>query len=366
MQTDCGKNLLTPGKTREDNIRFLFFVCAFLEGIYKHGDLLRASVASASNDHRLGQNEAPPAIMSVYLGDEISSSLDELTKTQTISSTKKINIDTGLAHLQNIKGATTDRNRTSPIAFTGNKFEFRACGSSQSVGLPITILNAAVAEGIEHLNKQLIKTLKTAESTEAAILSVLRESARNTLPIRFDGNCYDKAWVEEAKKRGLPNLLNAPSAMEAFRRKENIRFLDEMGVLKPHETEVRRRVKLGRYIRLRTIECQCLEETINNSILPALFSYRTMVAPCEHLGRVDSYLEEIDDIITELLQGRSKLVGIRLTADNKAEIEEKALFIGDTLLPSMDETRKLCDEAERIVPDNLWPLAKYREMLFLM
>ena len=362
VQTEHGENLLEPGDTPEENERFLFFLCAFLEGMRKRGSLLRATVATAGNDHRLGANEAPPAIMSVFVGAQLSSILNDLSDKKKPQGAKRNGLNLGLDHLAELPSDTTDRNRTSPIAFTGNKFEFRACGSSQSTGFPIAVLNAAMAEGLEMLTAQLRSALNGKSNREEAILSVLQESAARTSPIRFDGNCYSDEWRQEAKKRGLDELVDTPAALSVLNSPEVTKFLADYGVMSARESEGRRLVRLEQYIKVREIECACLEDMVRTQVIPALLTHRSFV-PENAFG---NYQKQIDKTLNSLFEGLEALASAQEKAAAANDEASHAEILAGQVLPAMDELRQCCTTAELTTSDSLWPLPKYREMLFLM
>ena len=367
IKTVEGENLLEPGDTPEENERFLFFLCAFLEGLKKRGSLLRASVATAGNDHRLGANEAPPAIMSVFLGSQLSSILDALAKGEKPRRSHSNGLDLGLDHLSTLPGDTTDRNRTSPIAFTGNKFEFRACGSSQSTGFPTAILNAAMAEGLSLLCEKLKAKLQQKKEKKQAMVELLQESALSSSSIRYDGNCYSLRWREEAKKRGLPELANTPAALAVLVQDEVKDFLSRFSVLNPSETEGRYRVRLEQYSKVLEIESACLQDMVRTQIIPALLYHQHSLFP---QGGGDApwsgYGKRMEGTIAGVVEALESLEAVERESRGDDDLQVHAQDLAEKVLPAMNELRKQCDEAEYLVADSLWPLPKYREMLFIL
>jgi len=365
LGTTDGDNLFEPGETPEENQRFLFFLCAFLEAMRRRGALLRATVATAGNDHRLGANEAPPAIMSVFVGDQLSAILDDLADKRKPRGSRRNALDLGLDHLAQLPSDTTDRNRTSPIAFTGNKFEFRACGSSQSTGMPIAVLNTAMAEALEILTAEL-KAAQAGAGTDDAVLTVVQTSAARTRAIRFNGNCYDEAWREEARERGLPNLADTPSALAVLDEQDNVEFLARAGVLSEVETAGRRRVRLEQYVKIREIESACLLDLVRTQILPALLAHRNGVSALrDEATVVVRYRHDLDRTVGAMLEGIEGLEAARQEAAAAESEEGHAAALASRVLPAADALRAACDRAEALTADGLWPLPKYREMLFL-
>ncbi len=255
-----GDNLLDPGKTPQSNLRFLLSLVAVLRGVHKHAGLLRAGIASSGNDHRLGANEAPPAIISVFLGDLLNRILNEIEKgAASEASPEAALLRLGVSKLPEVMKDNTDRNRTSPFAFTGNKFEFRAVGASASTAFPVTLLNAAVADGFEYVTTEIEKRVKAGKKVDAAALEVIKELARDTKAIRFEGNGYSDEWVKDAEKRGLPNLRKTPEALHAMVGAEAKSMLTRLGVFSDAELQSRFHVRIERYIKNLLIEVDTLK-----------------------------------------------------------------------------------------------------------
>lgn len=379
MSDSDGNNLLDPGKTPEENLQFLVFLVATLNAVYSHSDLLRMSIASAGNDHRLGANEAPPAIISVFLGQRLSQILDDIKEGRTSKDVQDYVIDLGISKLPSIMRDNTDRNRTSPFAFTGEKFEFRAIGSSASVSLANTVLNAAVADSIDKICDTIEKNMKSGTGLDEAVLSVLREYIKKTEPIRFEGNNYSKEWEVEAAKRKLPNVKKTGYALDAFISKNNIDMLTRQKVFTKSEIENRFNTKIEQYITNLEIEVETFKDLINTRIVPAALSYQKRlieivkglkdlndIVPAESIKYESEILQKISTKLSEL---KTQLNNLDKKIEEAEKIEndsKKAKFFSDNIASGLEEARQPADELETIIPDDLWPLPKYSEMLFIM
>lgn len=367
-----GENLLDPGKTPHENLRFLLVLAGVLKGVHKHAGLLRAGIASSGNDHRLGANEAPPAIISVFMGDLLNRILNELEKgTGSGMSAEATLLELGVSKLPEVMKDNTDRNRTSPFAFTGNKFEFRAVGSSASTAFPVTLLNAAVADGFAELTEAIHK--KKAKSTETAVLEVIREAIKETRAIRFEGNNYSDEWVKDAEKRGLPNLRKSPEALAQLVTPKSKDVLTRLGVFSEAEVKIRFHVKLERYLKDLLIEVDTLRLMVDTQILPAVYAYHGSLAQGVAASKAAGVhapqtvtLERITKLIGTLQSRRADLEEIILKTEGLKEEEAKANAFATTLADGMLQVREVCDEIETIVADDSWPLPKYREMLFMV
>jgi glutamine synthetase len=270
MADSDGNNLLEPGDNPESNVRFLYFLTATIKAIHDHSAMIRSSIASAGNDHRLGANEAPPAIISVFLGDTLSEVFDRLTGSKSGNMPERsstINLD--LAKVPVISKDNTDRNRTSPFAFTGNKFEFRAVGASASISIPLTMVNAAVAQSLSEMNAMIKAKAGGARPSEKQILEVIQEVAKATEKVRFEGDNYSETWHKEAERRGLPNLKTSPEALKVLKDKKIHDVLERQGIMGPSETLSRYNVTLERYIKIRLIEMECLSDMVTNHVSPS-------------------------------------------------------------------------------------------------
>ncbi len=369
-----GQNLLDPGKTPHQNLRFLLVVMAILKGVQKHAGLLRAGIASSGNDHRLGANEAPPAIISVFLGDMLSRILDDIEKSgKSNESGEAAVIRLGVAKLPEVMKDNTDRNRTSPFAFTGNKFEFRAVGSTASTAFPVTLLNAAVADGISEVNTALKAKMATVKTADAAIFEVLREMIPQTKAVRFEGNNYSEEWVREAEKRGLPNLRKSPEALKQLVTPSSKKMLVESGVFSEAELTSRFHVRLERYVKDIAIEVESLTQIVDTMILPAALMYHGKLAQGAAAAKTAGFAatpqkESAERIahLVDLLSTRKKNLGeVFAKADATEDHDVKATMLSQEVSTAMLEVRRVCDELEGLVADHLWPLPKYREMLFL-
>lgn len=374
-----GHNLLDPGKTPEENLQFLIFIVAVLRAVYEHGDLLRASVASASNDHRLGANEAPPAIMSIFLGEHLTHILQAIQKGEVAKATSKRIIDLGIAKLPLIHQDLTDRNRTSPFAFTGNKFEFRAVGSSASVSLPNTVLGAAVADSLDIIVEEIEAQIAGGMGLNDAVMKVLRKHIEAGMPVIFNGNNYSKEWEEEAKRRGLSNLKNTPYALDAFMNPKHMEMLIRQKVFTQKEIEARYYTKLDQYIKTIEIEIDTLSDMVKCQIIPCAITYQNRALEgVKGLKALDSIfnsteyscqLERLTELVRwiETLEKKNKEMEQALVhSESIGDLSKRAKQIVDEVVPLMSEVRKYVDTLELMVDDELWPLPKYSEMLFVM
>ncbi len=375
LADNAGHNLLEPGDQPLDNIRFLYFLTATLKAVCDHANLLRMAIASAGNDFRLGANEAPPAIISVFLGetlDEVLNSLEAGKTGQLTERVKEINLK--LSKVPVIKRDNTDRNRTSPFAFTGNKFEFRAVGASASISLSLTYLNTAVADALSQMNKRLIAKSPSGSPKSEDILAVIQGVAAETKSVRFEGNGYSNEWHMEAEKRGLPNLRNTPQAIRVLKDPKVQALLTQVGIHNSDEIEARYNVTLERYLKIRMIELETLHEMISSSVYPAAQSQVLLTAKTlENIktlnGNLPQTLEKdfknLVELTTNLLTCRDKLAKFIADCNQGHDEFGIATKIAEEGVPLMTEVRKVSDELELIVDDQLWSLPKYRELLYL-
>ncbi len=369
-----GENLLEPGETPKQNLRFLLVLAGILKGVHRHAGLLRASIASSGNDHRLGANEAPPAIISVFMGEMLNQILNEVEKGKEAGlSTEAVMIQLGVSKLPTVMKDNTDRNRTSPFAFTGNKFEFRAVGSSASTAFPVTVLNAVVADGFSDMIEGIKKKGKTSQTIDAAVLEVIREALIESKSIRFEGNNYADEWVHEAEKRLLPHLRKTPEALAQMATAESKALFSRLEIFSEAEVQSRFHVRLERYIKNLWIEADTLKAMVDTQILPSVYSYHGHLAQgaaaSRELGTKAPQTETLVrlSLLTETLQGKRTQLDDALRAAEKASTDEqRAQVLAEQVAPSMMEVRQVCDELESIVGDSYWPLPKYREMLFLL
>jgi len=369
-----GTNLLKPGRTPHQNLRFLVFLAAVLKAVHKHSGLLRAGVATSGNEHRLGANEAPPAIISVFMGDTLTRMIESIIAGKGGSTNaEQALIKLGVAKLPEIEKDNTDRNRTSPFAFTGAKFEFRAVGGSASIAFPVMLLNATVAEAIAEVTAALRPLVKKAKSVDDAVLSLVKTVFKETSAIRFEGNNYADAWVKEAAKRGLPNFRRTPEALGQMVSKQSRALFKQMGILSEEELESRYHVRLERYIKDMLIELTTLREMVDTMVLPAAFQYSAMLvdsaasaksAGIKSVPQVDA-ANAVGKLIQELQSSRVALGKVIDQAEGMHDaMEKQAKLLTSDGAGAMAAVRAICDALELTVSDEQWPLPKYREMLF--
>jgi len=378
---DVGGNLLDPGDTPESNLQFLVFLVAVLKAIHKRASVLRAAIANPGNDHRLGANEAPPAIISVFLGDQLNAILDAIENGHMTKTTEKQFIDLGISHIPTLNKDNTDRNRTSPFAFTGNKFEFRAVPSSMPIAIPNMVLNTIMAEAIDEMREAIEAEMASGKELQAAIFEVLRREIKATKPIRFDGDGYSEAWQKEAKKRGLPNHRNLPEAMKVWKDDSVRKLFVKYGVLTEIEIDARYQVCLERYIKAIDIEAKTLAMMIRTQILPACMRFQreiadsfgklTQVSKSLKLERTakkkqSALISELANNIAELILRTERLE--KLTHEihhQKGGIEAQAEYCAEVIIPAMNHVREIADRLEGQIDRSLYPIPTYLEMLFL-
>ena len=382
MGTDTGINLFSPGKDREDNLRFITFVVNTLMAVYKFNGLLKASIASATNAHRLGANEAPPAIISSFLGTQISEVLDKFENSSiedAIEVDDKKRLSLGFGQIPELLLDNTDRNRTSPFAFTGNRFEFRAPGSSVNCGSAMLAVNSAVAYQLQQFKKDVEALQAAGKSKEVAIFETLKAYIKESKPIRFDGNGYCDEWKAEAARRGLDCENSVPLQYDAYLKPEVIRMFRETGVLSEKELEARNEVKWEIYIKKVQIEARVLGDLSMNHIIPVVLHYQSLLLSNITKLKETFSPEEYEDLSAEprrLVRKISKHVNAvtRMTdemieARKKANVitdyRSKAIAYHDTVVPFLDDIREHIDELELMVDNQMWPLPKYRELLFI-
>ncbi len=374
MSTDTGMNLLEPGDTPHQNMQFLFFCTAVIRSVYKHQDLLRLSVSSAANDHRLGANEAPPAIMSVFLGDQLEDVFKQLEGGNATSSKQGGLMGLGSPVLPQLPRHAGDRNRTSPFAFTGNKFEFRALGSSQSVSFPNTVLNVIVAESLDTMATMLeekLKGKKGKKALEEAVKEVISAIIHEAKAVIFNGDGYSGEWHEEAERRGLLNLRTTLDAIETFATDENKALFEHYGVLTARELESRHEILLDQYFKTINIEAETTARIARTLLFPAAVRY---------LGQLAATVEAGDDIDLAFdgVKEATAEVGEKLSAFRQAinalvaqnaelggdDVHSKSYHMRDNVIPAMNKVRETGDVLENVVAKDLWPLPSYQEILF--
>ena len=369
---DLGNNLLGPGDTPHDNMQFLFFCTAVIRAVDVWQGLLRYSIAHAGNDHRLGANEAPPAILSVFLGDMLTDIFEQVEKAGEAKSTKTGGmLDIGVGALPKLPRDAGDRNRTSPFAFTGNKFEFRAVGSTQNVGLPATCLNVAVAESLDALGTELEGRLTKGEKLEDAVKAILKATIKKHKRIIFNGNGYSAEWQKEAGKRGLLNHKNTVDALPEIVKPEVIKAFEKYKVLTGEELHARHEISLETYNKTINIEAQLMVLMANRYIVPAAFEYQKQLGQSVAAAKAGgvqskagkSVLAYVVKLIDQFRAQTDKLEAA--VAHGGGAADKHAKYMRDTVVPAMVKLRELGDELELVVPHQLWPLPTYREMLFV-
>lgn len=382
MGTNTGINLFSPGKDREDNLRFITFIVNTITAVYKYNALLKATIASATNAHRLGANEAPPAIISTFLGSQISEILDRFENSSiedAIEVDDKKRLHLGFGQIPELLLDNTDRNRTSPFAFTGNRFEFRALGSSANCGSAMLALNSAVAYQLRQFKTDVDSLRAQGKSKEAAIFEVLKNYIKESKPIRFDGNGYSDAWKEEALRRGLDCENSVPLQYDAYLKPDVIKMFGETGVLSQKELEARNEVKWEIYIKKVQIEARVLGDLSLNHIIPVVIRYQTILLenvtrlkdvfteeeyetlsaePRRLIRKISAHIAAVTTKVDEMVEARKK-------ANRITDMREKAITYHDTVAPYLDEIRDHIDDLELMVDNQSWPLPKYRELLFI-
>ena len=391
LSTDTGVLLHAPGKTAEQNLCFATFIVETLMGVYRHNGLLKASIMSATNAHRLGANEAPPAIISSFLGKQVSELLDHIEKADVddiLAMAGKQGMKMDIPEIPELFIDNTDRNRTSPFAFTGNRFEFRAVGSEANCASAMIALNSAVAEALVNFKKRVDACIPTYEkkfegtghsAVFHAIIDVLREDIKTCKPIRFDGNGYSDEWVIEATKRGLDVEKSCPVIFERYLDAESIQMFESLGVMTKKELEARNEVKWETYTKKIQIEARVLGDLSMNHIIPVATSYQSQllknvenmrdIFPVDKAEKLSErnikLIEEIAERTSAIEKGVEELVDARKVANKIEDEHQKAIAYHDTVAPKMESIRYQIDKLELIVDDALWPLPKYRELLFI-
>jgi glutamate--ammonia ligase, catalytic domain protein len=382
LSTDTGILLHKSGKNVNDNLRFVVFVVETLMGVYKHNGLLKASVMSATNDHRLGANEAPPAIISSFLGKQVSDLLEHIEKAdkKNLFSVKgKQGMQLDIPEIPELLIDNTDRNRTSPFAFTGNRFELRAVGSEANCASALIVLNTAVAEALTNFKIRVDALISKGEDPTSAIIEIVREDIKTCKPIHFDGNGYSDEWKEEAEKRGLDCEASCPVCFDAYLRDDSIQMFEQMNVMNRNELEARNEVKWETYTKKIQIEARVMGDLAMNHIIPVVTHYQSRLAKNvssminifgkeegERLTKRNiNILKEVAERIQLIETGVDELVEARKVANKIESQREKAIAYHDNIVPQMEKIRYQIDKLELIVSDEMWTLPKYRELLFI-
>ena len=369
MSTET-ENLLEPGDTPKENLQFLIFLAAIIKAVDEYADLLRATVASPGNDHRLGANEAPPAIISIFVGEELEAVIDSIASNSPYAAPTKLKMDLGVDVLPTFSKDSTDRNRTSPFAFTGNKFEFRMPGSSQNLSDADTVLNTAVAKSLHDYADEL----EGAEDFESAVIALIKRTIHDHRRVIFNGDGYTEAWEKEAERRGLPNAKYTPLAMKALLADKNIRLMEQFGVLTKTEMHSRYEVEVEHYSKVINIEALTMLEMLRKKIMPAVAGYSSEVASAaaakqavsdklsvrsetKLLEKLSAGADELSDAIDELQEAVDK-------ATAESDEPAKSYLYHDAVLPAMEKARKASDILERICSEDYWPLPSYSRMLY--
>lgn len=379
LSTDTGQNLLSPGKTPKTNLRFLAFFVNTIKALHEHADLIRAAIASAGNDHRLGANEAPPAIISAFIGSQLTDLLDDVEKSvsaEKLSPDTKTKLKLKVGRIPEILLDNTDRNRTSPFAFTGNKFELRAVGSSANCAQPMTIMNTMMAEQLKQFKVDVDALIKKGNKKDDAIFKVLKSYIVESKSIRFEGNGYSDEWVKEAEKRGLPNLRTTPEALKMYVSKKAKKLFTDHNILREDEMDARYEIELEKYKLKLQIESRVMGDLAMNQIIPAALRYqRELIQSLNGLQNIGSksrnasknlleMIDEIADRVSVIRESVYAMIDERKKANKLDKAEDQAKAYCDNVLPYFDKIRYEVDKLEFIVDDDKWPLPKYREMLF--
>lgn len=381
LATDTGVNLLSPGKTPKTNLQFLTFFINSIKAVHDNADLLRAAIASAGNDHRLGANEAPPAIISVFIGSQLSETLNTLEKLEKGKLTPEQKTDLKLnvvGKIPEILLDNTDRNRTSPFAFTGNKFEFRAVGSWANCAQPMTIMNTIMANQLRKFKKEVDGHINSGMKKDDAIFNVLRDYIASSKNILFEGDGYSEEWVREAEKRGLNNVKTTPEALDFYITENALKLFEENAVMNKVEVLARYEIMLEEYQKKIQIESRILGDIAGNHIVPTAITYQNRlienvrglkeVLDTKAFDRLAKeqlrMIEEISDRISSIIGDKDAMIEARKKCNAMVEVRERAVAYRETVFPYLDKIRYQCDKLELLVDDELWPLPKYRELLF--
>jgi glutamine synthetase len=366
MGTNTGTNLLDPGDTPHENLSFLFFCTAVVAAVDRHQALLRASIAGAGQDHRLGANEAPPAILSVFLGAELEKVYNAIETASGDAATPQAYLGLGASVLPRLPMHGGDRNRTSPFAFTGSKFEFRALGSSQSLGLPNTVLNTIAADAIETMTAAVDAKMTAGATLEEAVLAVVKDTWSAHKQIVFNGDGYSEEWHAEAERRGLENLRTTPDALPALISEQTVAVFERYDVLSERELEARYEVLAEQYTTSINIEAETAAQIARTMLLPATIQHLTRLKAAGDGEGLSFLVQETAGLLDRFVAAIRTLEEKNLGHPHgDIEVIEHAKYVRDEVVPAMDATREVADRLERIVSDDLWPLPKYSEVLFI-
>lgn len=368
IATDTGENLFSPGNSSKDNVQFLLFLTAVIKAVDENQDLLRCTVASAGNDHRLGANEAPPAIISIYVGDELGSILESIKDGTSYNNKEKGKMTIGVDVLPPIPKDSTDRNRTSPFAFTGNRFEFRSVGSSLSISGPNTTMNAILA----HSLKEFADELEKSQDFEKDLQKLIKREITNHWKILFNGNGYDESWVKEAESRGLKNYRTTPEAMEHYLDEKNISLYTQMGIYTKEEMQSHYEIKLEKYCQVINIEVNTMLEMIHKDIMPAAFKYMNMLADTEFkMQRVFNLcdaginlMKELNDLINILENKSNELLLLHEKTKKIQDLMQKSKSYATEILPLMKKVRSVADKIEPLLGEEYKPFPSYEDLLY--
>lgn len=379
LRTDTGRNLLAPGTDPEENLMFLaFFVCV-IKGVWKYADLLRASIASAGNDLRLGVHEAPPAIISVFLGERLTKVLNDIENPPRRKKNEQVNdlFHLGIASIPELLLDNTDQNRTSPFAFTGNKFEFRAVGASANISHPLFILNVIVAEQLSEFHQRVQGKLNRGRPLESAILDIIREFIVDSKKIRYEGDGYADKWLKEARERGLTEVYHTADALDAYLRKDAVELFTSQGIFGKGEIKARHEVLINNYLSQLEIEADLIAELAMTYVLPSAYAFQAdllgILTQKQSLGLLvegnstseHTQIKALEKAISSLYEQCEKMEETRTTISRLKTSRERAKAYAYRILPIFEAIRKEIDKLEKQLPDQHWPLPKYREMLFI-
>lgn len=381
MMTETGENLLSPGKTPKSNLRFIVFLVNIIKAVHKYSGVLRAHIASAGNDHRLGAHEAPPAIISVFIGEQLTKTLDQIARRSKKGSFNANGLEANLniPKIPEILLDNTDRNRTSPFAFTGNKFEFRAVGSSANCAGPMIALNTIMADQLREFLQDVAVAVGKGASKNEAIFQVVKRYIKESEKIRFEGNNYSEGWLKEAEERGLPNIKSTPEALKALISPESARLFEFNKVMTPRELEARYEIQLENYTNKIQIESRVIGDLAMNHIIPIAIRYQNQLIEnvkglkevldsksfvklsrnqLQSIKDISEHIEQIKDMVLEMIEERKR-------ANKIDNVVEKAKVYSESVFPFIDRIRYHIDKLELMIDDELWPLPKYRELLFV-